>query len=58
MSMHKGGQAGDPIHDDYEEFLADIEADPHARSNVNLYKDPSMWRIAGIAIHITMCRYY
>ena len=25
VSMHKGGQSGDPIHDDYEEFLADIE---------------------------------
>mmetsp|Transcript_39363 Transcript_39363/g.63447 ORF Transcript_39363/g.63447 Transcript_39363/m.63447 type:complete len:573 (+) Transcript_39363:2-1720(+) len=45
VSMHKGGQ-GDPVNDDYEEFMMDIESDPHARSNVNLYKDPAMWRIA------------
>ena len=45
VSMHKGGTGGDALHDDYEDFLADIEADPHARSHVNLYKDPCMWRI-------------
>jgi len=34
VSMHKGGQ-GDPVNDDYEEFMMDIESDPHARSNVS-----------------------
>jgi nonsense-mediated mRNA decay protein 3 len=44
VSMHKG-TPGYGVNDDYEEFLADIESDPAARSNVDLYKDPSMWRI-------------
>jgi hypothetical protein len=44
VSRHRGGQ-GEAVKDDYEEFLADIEADPHVRADVALYKDPSMWRI-------------
>jgi hypothetical protein len=45
VSMHKGA-AGHGVTDDYEEFLADIETDAAARGHVDLYKDPSMWRIA------------
>ena len=45
VSMHKGA-AGHGVTDDYEEFLADTETDAAARGHVDLYKDPSMWRIA------------
>ena len=49
VSMHKGGAGGEAHADDYEEFLHDIEWDAQARSNVDLYKDPAMWRIAQVS---------
>ena len=32
--------------EDYEAFLLDIETDAATRNQVNLYKDPAMWRIS------------
>lgn len=34
------------VQEDYEEFLQDLESDATTRDQVNLYKDPSMWRIS------------
>ena len=42
-------EGGEAHADDYEEFLHDIEWDAQARSNVDLYKDPAMWRIAQVS---------
>ena len=47
--MHKGGAGGEAHKEDYEEFLHDIESDAHARSNVDMYKDPAMWRISQVS---------